>query len=163
MNETAEEKLARFQGYRDMLGSGRRNAFATIERCCDEVEGQGIHLCRMAIFDWVGPSLSATGGRPTRPPEAPPVACNGLGAVLWCSGNVDVSKPWADRAPHAWTTLCGLLHVDPFWLYRFSIGWSNWHQLIVWKVNPHKPDGDLIPHQDEVSRLARQISKERTR
>ena len=118
------------------------NAFSIIERCCDQVEAQGIQIVRGPLFDWTGPDKNV------------PKACDGLGAVLWCNGG-RVEKPW--------TALRKLLHVDNFWLYRFCIGWDNQHQLVYYTDHPGRDGGPLVAHPDEVSRLARRLSKERTR
>lgn len=131
-----------------LQGTGRRNAFSTVGACCDEAAAQGIRIVRGALFDWTGPD------------PLKPIACDGLGAVMWCMGHVDVSKSWPDRAPRPFSTVGQILRVDSFWLYRFCIGWDNWHRLIVYTEGK---DGTLIPHDDDVSFMAIKLSKEKTR
>lgn len=74
-----------------IVGTGRRNAFLTIEESCDKVVAQEIRIVRGSLFDWTGPDKNK------------PISCDALGAVLWCSGNAKVSSPWS--------TLCKLLRI----------------------------------------------------
>lgn len=146
---TDRDQLARFTAFRDKYGTGRRSAFGIIEHCCDEIVAQGIRVVRGAAFNWTGSNLNE------------PLACNALGAVLWCAGAVNVAERKSElRHPNPWSTLCTLLGVDAFWLYRFTIGWDQQTQLIVYYEGPNKT---LIPRDDEISRQAMKISKERTR
>ena len=113
------------------------SALHIIEDACEKAKENGVAIIRGATFDRTSPRLR----------------CSGLGAVLWVNALVD--------DPHPWPSLCRILDEGSFFLYRWTIGWDNWHVLSIYDLNK---DGSMVEvGKDEVSAQARSLSRRFTR
>lgn len=114
------------------------SAFDLITDACMEIKSKGVALERGAFYDWTNPVRG----------DGWPKTCNALGAVLLVRGLA--------KTEHAWPDSCEILNVEPFWLYRFCIGWDVRHQLVY---HTEEKGGKLVAHPDEVSGTAKKLSK----
>lgn len=105
----------------------------------EKAMADGIAIRRGATFNWTDSS------KPIPLRCAPPSACNATGAILWAAGEAE--------KPKQMKTLCSLLEVDSWWLYRFGMGFNQNHQLMVIDQN------DKVISVDEVSKLGIRLAK----
>jgi|GEM_PF-7130580 hypothetical protein len=65
-----------------------------------------------------------------------PVACDAIGAVLLKMGREDLVRNGFQKG---WLKIvCDYLNVDPFWVYRFCIGFDSGHQILITKTKDKK-------------------------
>jgi len=103
--------------------------------------GVRIHRGGGAVFDWC---IRESAYR-CRMADYP-VACDAIGAVLLKMGKEDMVKTnfqsgWLDE-------VCQYLGVNPFWVYRFCIGFDVGHQIIITKITKDKKE---ITEREETS------------
>ena len=111
-----------------------------IETAIKEAKAKGVLIVRGPCFWWTGQ------GHET---DALPKACSAYGAVLMHLGL------WLE--PGSLRAVCEHLNVSPQWIYRFSIGFDNQHQLFI---NAAKKDTDKpIWVADEVCKMGLSLSK----
>lgn len=67
-----------------------------------------------------------------------PVSCDAIGAVLLKMGREDLVR---DGFQSGWLKIvCNYLGVDPFWIYRFCVGFDYGHQIMITKVGKDKKE-----------------------
>jgi hypothetical protein len=114
---------------------------------------RGVSIKRSATFDWTKPGPD---GLPISSGELP-YACDWCGAVFLYKEK-EVKPPTAEQKLNRWESLAKLLGVNPFWLYRFNIGFSNNYQLMVEIQNKKTKDTAWV--KDKISSLGIKIAKE---
>ena len=85
--------------------------------------------------------------------DAPPRACNALGAVLLHHGLADLTKPlfnpsWLDK-------VAKILDESPAWISRFCCGWDNARHLTF----TYDKDGKEHIEKDPTSRAADKLAR----
>jgi len=114
------------------------SALTIIAAACEVMRSRGVKLVRGATFDWTSTVQAGL-----------PVSCNALGAVLLVHG-LECSK-------HARKELGHILNENPFYFYRWTIGWDNQHVLSIYDVGK---DGVIFEvGKDKVSAEAKALSR----
>lgn len=105
---------------------------------------EGIKIRRGVCFDWT----QYIQGSPIPITTYIPTSVNATGAVLWFNKKEECFGQFGEIK-----TLCNLLDVDTWWLYRFWMGFDRNFLIQI------MDDDNKIIGQDEISKLGMSLAK----
>ena len=105
-----------------------------IEEAIIYAKSRGVRINRGgAIFNWCiqeSPYKCCTSDYP--------ITCDAIGAVLLKMGKENLAH---NKFQKGWLKeVCDYLNVDPFWIYRFCIGFDIGHQILIIKLTKDKKE-----------------------